>query len=179
MPAGHRLRPSISSCYWPLIWPAPGAATLRLTAGSLSLPLAKEAGSVTFPPPETAEPWQPEEMRPAAHVRQTVLDQRSGVTGLRIVDDFGQVRDLATGLEIGSVAREWWDIHPDDPLSARGRTHWTDTLGRGNWQVRSETFSQMWADAGNFHLIARIEAYEGETLIFERDLKRSIPRDLV
>ncbi len=179
IPEGHKLRLSISNAYWPLIWPAPQAATLRLTAGTLALPLVREVGKVAFPAPEMAAPWSTEEMRPPDHLRETVFDQRSGVTRLRIVDDFGLVRDPATGLEIGSMAREWWDIHPDDPLSARGRTHWTSTLGRDEWQVRTETFSEMWADLGAFHLIARIEAYEGDRLIFERDFEKAIARDLV
>jgi hypothetical protein len=35
----------------------------------------------------------------------------------------------------------------------------------------------MTSDATDFHLTARLEAYEGDKLIFEKDLSESIPRD--
>lgn len=37
----------------------------------------------------------------------------------------------------------------------------------------------MWSDAKIFHLTGRFEAYEGESLVFERDLDVTIPRDHV
>jgi hypothetical protein len=75
--------------------------------------------------------------------------------------------------------RETWAIHPDDPLSATGATHWTQTLSRNEWSVRTETFADMRSDAQNFIVSARIEAYEGEKLVFERDFEQAIPRSLV
>ncbi|WP_324652158.1 CocE/NonD family hydrolase C-terminal non-catalytic domain-containing protein [Georgenia sp. H159] len=33
-PQGHRLRLSISTSYWPLVWPAPEAATVTVRMGS-------------------------------------------------------------------------------------------------------------------------------------------------
>ena len=77
----------------------------------------------------------------------------------------------------GGVGRETHAIEPDDPLSARSTTHWTQELERDDWKVRTETFSAMWSDATHFHLSGRIEAYEDETLIFERDFSESLVRD--
>ncbi|MDT8342819.1 MAG: peptidase S15, partial [Thermohalobaculum sp.] len=82
-----------------------------------------------------------------------------------------------TGLTAGSIARERWDIHPDDPLSARGTIHWTETLARGDWQVRTEARCAMWCDATHFHLSAELEAWEGEAMILARNVTRSTPRD--
>ena len=42
-PAGHRIRLAISTCYWPLAWPAPEAATLTLTTGASTLTLPVRA----------------------------------------------------------------------------------------------------------------------------------------
>ena len=179
VPAGHQLRISISTAYWPLIWPAPDAATLTLHGGSLSIDALTQAGSWAFPPPDAAEPWQTEEIRPEAHTRRQETDMVTGVTSLIIEDDFGKVRDLDHGLINGSVARERWDIHPDDPLSARGTCHWTDELERDGIALRTETHSAMWSDATHFHLSARVEAFENGTLIYARDVSDTIPRDLL
>ena len=179
--AGHHLRLSISNAYWPLVWPAPTATILTLGAGYLTIPLLNEGGKDAdrFAPPEAAKPWETRILRQGSNLRETTTDAKTGITTLHIVDDFGDVEDLDHGLTTGTIAREWWDIHPDDPLSARGRTHWSDTLQRGDWQLRTETTSEMWSDAKEFHLKASIEAYEGEKLVFEKNMKHSIARDLV
>jgi hypothetical protein len=134
---------------------------------------------VTFAEPEGATPWATETIRAASSERHVDRDEKTGIVTLSISDDFGEVRDLAHGLAHGSIARETWTIHPDDPLSASGKTHWTQTLSRNGWSVRTETLAEMRSDAQNFIVSARIEAYEGETLVFERDFEERVPRALL
>ena len=43
--------------------------------------------------------------------------------------------------------------------------------------MRTETFTAMRSDAKNFYLTGRIEAFEGDTLVFERDFDETIARD--
>ncbi|MEM6371882.1 MAG: CocE/NonD family hydrolase [Pseudomonadota bacterium] len=179
VPAGHRLRVSISTAYWPLIWPAPHASTVTLHGGSLSINTLTEAGDWTFPQPEAAPPWKTQELRTEAHIRRQETDKVTGIVSLIIEDDFGKVRDLDHGLITGSVARERWDIHPDDPLSARGKCHWKDELERGDISLRTETQCEMWSDATHFHLSASVSAYENGTRIYHRDLSDSIERKLL
>jgi len=64
-------------------------------------------------------------------------------------------------------------------LSAAGKTHWTQTLSRNGWSVRTETWAEMRSDEQNFIVSARIEAYEGEKIVFERNFEEKIPRALV
>ena len=66
-------------------------------------------------------PWQTEVIRPASNSRKAIKDMKTGITTIEVVDDFGSVRDCHHGLVSGSIAREWWSIHPDDPLSAEAR----------------------------------------------------------
>ena len=179
VPMGHRLRVAVSTAYWPLIWPAPTPCPIVITGGHLDLPTHDAgAGDIrAFPPPDAADPWQVEELRPEHHVRRQETDMVTGTVSLIIEDDFGKVRDLDHGLINGSIARERWDIHPDDPLSARGTCHWTDELERDDLRLRTEATCEMWSDATTFHLSARIEAYENDKLIFEKDVTDAIPRD--
>jgi putative CocE/NonD family hydrolase len=179
LPKGHRLGIAISTAYWPLIWPSPVASTLTLTQGSLSLPLrpSDDTDEWTFEAPEADTPWQVETIREGSNSRKTITDWTTGIVTLEIVDDFGKVKDGDHGLINGSVAREWWSIHPDDPLSAHGRTHWTDELEREGITLRTEATSEMTSDATHFHLKARLEAFENDELIFEKDVQRSTLRD--
>ena len=68
-------------------------------------------------------------------------------------------------------------IHPSDPLSAEGRTHWTEERNRGDWRTRTETFATMRSDADNFYIHAKLEAYENETLFFKKEISDIISRD--
>ena len=179
LPAGHTLRLSLSSTYWPIVWPSPEAAKLTLTQGALSLPVRRTArqDEVSFPPPAAAPPWEIETLRESGNSRIRQIDLKTGVVSLLITDDFGKARDLDHGLIHGCIARERWDIHPDDPLSARGECHWTDELERDDIRLRTETYSQMWSDEEHFYLSARIEAYENDALIHARDISEKIARD--
>jgi hypothetical protein len=179
VPRGHRMRIALSDSYWPLIWPSPEKTTLQLTEGHLELP-KRPSGSgdeIAFAPPDAAEPWETETLRPENHIRRREIDQVSGLVRLVIEDDFGAVRDLDHGLITGSIARETWEIHPDDPTSARGSCHWTDTLERGKIQLRTEARCAMTSDSQSFHLTAEMTAYENDQIVFERSFAQSIPRD--
>lgn len=175
--AGNRLRVSISSTYWPLVWPSPEEVTLTIQDGAIDLPVrpSGEGDEWAFEEPEGATPWQIETIREDSHVRK--VERTDGKVTLSIVDDFGETRDLDHGLAVGEVAREAWTIDPTDPLAAYGETHWTQTLKRDSWSVRTEAFTTMRADGENFHLTGRIEAYEGEKLVFERDFTEIVARD--
>lgn len=179
VPEGHRLAVSVSTAYWPLIWPAPEATRVTISGGDLKLPVRPlaEADEWSFEPPEGAAGWKTEELRAKSSERRQETDHETGRITLVINDDFGKRRDLEHGLVSGGVSRETWEIHPDDPLSARGQTHWTEETEREGLALRTETYAQMWCDAERFYLTGRLEAYENDTLIYARDVKDEIERD--
>ena len=180
LPAGHRLRLALSTSYWPMLWPSPAPLSLQIdpAGSSLELPLRPPVAEEVpaFGPPEQTREGSAQTLRPEGFERiEEVLDD--GTHRLRLITDGGLVRHESTGLESGKVITETWEIHPDDPLSARNSAHWSYTIGRGPWQTRTETRSEMTCDAENFHLRASLEAYEGDTLICRRDWAFSVPRD--
>ena len=181
IPAGHRLRVAISTSYWPLMWPSPEPVTLTVMTGASFMevpvrPAAKGEKQPQFPQAVAAPPLAQEELRPASNRREHGLDPATGAVTLTIEDDFGKYRNKDHGLVSGSVGREFYSIRPDDPLSAHARCHWTEEIEREGWSVRTETFSAMRADATHFHLTARIEAFENDELVFEKDFSETIAR---
>lgn len=186
-PPGHRLRVAISTAYWPMIWPSPQPVTLTVFAGASGLELPerppREEPAPVFPPPESAPELALEHLRPPDNARRIVQDVAAGETRVEILDDFGEQRIPPHGLEAGMVARETWRIRPEDPLSAVGETHWSMTLARGDWRVRTETWARLTADATHFHLEGRLEAYEGrkeaECLVLTRDYRKMLRRDSI
>ena len=122
--------------------------------------------------------WKNKEIKKPSNSRKTVVDEETGTVTIEIEDDFGSFQDLSHGLVISSKAREIWTINPKDPLSAFGKTHWTEERSRGDWSIRTETFSQMKSDNMYYYLESRIEAYEKDKLIFEKDGHEKIERVL-
>ena len=178
---GHRLRVAISSTYWPMVWPSPEPVTLTLHQGSLDLPVRASGGgdeSRVRRARRRNALGRSKLCAKAANSRVVERDEATGTVTLAIVDDFGEVRELEPrpGRPAASPARRW-TIDPADPLSAYGETHWTQTLSRKGWSVRTETCTTMRSDAENFHLTGRIEAFEGDRLVFERDFEETIARD--
>lgn len=179
VPKGHRLRVAISSTYWPLIWPSPETATLHLQMGQIALPVRDAAGADehAFPPPVAADPWETETLRPAANIRRSERDMTTGIVTLIVEDDFGKICDSDHGLISGSIARERWSIHPDDPTSAKGTCHWTDELERDGIALRTEAKCEMWSDTTYFYLTATLEAFENGEKVHTKIVEEKIPRD--
>lgn len=180
IPEGSRIRLTVSTACWPLVWPSPEAVTLSLHYGDswLILPVRSEAGqsAPVFAPPASPPPARLREIRSSDNQRRVVKDLATGVSTIEIVDDYGEVENLDHGLINGAVAHEHFSIHEDDPQSARTSKCWTQILRRGDWSVRTETASEMWCDRTAFHFEASVKAYEGEMLCFEREWRRTIPR---
>lgn len=180
LPAGHRLRLSLSTTYWPMIWPSAAPLTVQLTPEGCALDVpvrpAIDEPAPQFAPPEQRRHGQSTPLRPEGFQR---LEQQldDGVQRLTLVTDGGLVRHESTGVETGRVITETWDIRDDDPLSARHETQWRFTIGRGDWQTRTETHCVMTCDATHFHITARLEAFEGEVRLIERSWRFCTPRD--
>ena len=105
--------------------------------------------------------------------------KRTGVQRLSIVDDFGRTTIAEHGMTTWACGRETYTIHPDDPLSARADYHWSEERSRGDWKVRTETYSSMTATKAHWHVTGTLEAYEGEEKILTRTWDRKIRRKLV
>ena len=178
--AGHRLRLAISNSYWPFVWPSPEAGRLRITSGQLELPLHAGSGPEWTPPPaEGAAPWAHRVLRAGKTSRRIEQDLIEKTVSLIVNDDLGDVENLQHGLCSGETMRELWQIHPDDPLSARAEHCWEQRLSRGDWSVKTVAWAEMTATATAFRMVARLQAYEGEALIFERHFDEEVARRFV
>ena len=184
VPKGHRLRVSLSTSYWPLIWPAPQPVMLTVHSGAshIDLPVrAKKRGDKApqFAPPEAAAPVRLKTLDAPWNKREVRIDQATGERRMVIEDDFGRSTNLDHGLTTWGRGRESYSILPEDPLSARQDCHWSMETSRGDWVTRTETYSSMRATATHFHITGRLEAYEGKKQILVRHWDEKVKRRLL
>jgi uncharacterized protein len=183
VPKGHRMRVAISTSYFPMMWPAPEPVKLTVYAGAstIAVPVRKKGITekpVIFGDPEAASPVQQKIIKKPAHKRDVAFDSKTGITTLKIVDDFGLQELKPHGLTVGSIGRESYAIAKDDPLSATMDTHWTETLKRGTWNIRTETKGRLTATKTHWIVWGQIEAFEGKKRVFVKEFNDKIERRL-
>jgi uncharacterized protein len=181
---GDCIQVAISTTYWPLTWPSPEVTTLSVHEGAetfLELPVRpiRDEEEVKMPPPESSKPAEHKLVREPEKQRFSTRDMKTGLSHFHILDDDGVSEDLNTGLLLESIAREHYQISPDDPTSAFVETHWTKSRARGGWEIRTETKASLSSDKDNFYVKAKLEAFEGDELVFEKDWDKTIKRNMV
>ncbi len=181
IPKGHKLRVAISTSYFPMMWPAPEPVTLTVYAGKsqLHLPIRKPVANetpVTWSEAESALPADQIERKAPWNKRDSGIDPETGELRIEIVDDFGEYELAPHGLIVGGAGRESYSILPGDPLSAKMETHWTEERRRGDWHIRTETYGRLTATKMHWIVWGKIEAYEGEAKVFEKEFNEQIPR---
>ena len=181
LPPGHRLRLAFSSAYWPMLWPAPQAASLRIDCASLRLrvPLleAENTGDeCAFAEPGAPPPPDQEILSAPVNTRKYEYDFAADQCVFTVYDDFGAVRRPSNGLLTQLVARETYRIGASDPESCVAEFHWTARVERGDWKTRTETRTRLRAGGGDFVIETGSKAYEGGELVHEKTLRTTRKR---
>ncbi|WP_328319064.1 CocE/NonD family hydrolase [Streptomyces sp. NBC_00388] len=183
-PPGHRIRLSVSSAYWPWIWPQPDSARgwiLDPAASTMELPVrAHTEDDITFEEPEQSEPLavvypdNPDE-RPE---RLVVRDVAKGDWRLEVDPRYGGTRIYPDGLEFSEDALETYTINEADPLTAHTRSDWSIRLHRPEtgWDTRVRTRSEISCDAEDFITTNEVVCEEGDEVVFRRSWEKRIPR---
>jgi len=183
-PAGHRIAVSVSSTYWPLLWPSPEAATLTLVAGRCHLELPVRPPNPAdddlrpFEEPVNGLGTETTAIEPAGPFERTLTrDLTSGRTTWEIRYDDGIFRHDDTEQAEGarSVCRH--SITGDDPLSAVSETERVEYWRRDGLAIEIRTRQHLSADATDFHVTAELEALETGERVFHRTWNEAIPRD--
>jgi uncharacterized protein len=168
---GSRIRIALSAGLWPLVWPAPAAATLtvELTAAQIEIPVRRaDAHDAPFTIPEihsqSATPYLHSEMGPGTEATLVNPPQRT------------EFPDIGTAVETEST--EHLSIEAGNPNSSvwsqRNSTRWR----RGEWDCTVSATFELTSTATDFHLRESLHASKGNQEFFTREQVSVIKRDL-
>ncbi|WP_017470807.1 CocE/NonD family hydrolase [Amphibacillus jilinensis] len=184
IPAGHRLEVALSPTYWTKAWPSPKPVNLTLYTGEhtyIELPVRNGDGVdqkvANFDLPETAEIMKREILREEKRSYDIIHQPIQSTWKVVDYSDEGRRRLPTNGLEYGSINKNTYTIRENDPLTAKAQCEWELTVGRGDWQTKLVTYSEMTADLNHFHLVNTITAYEHEQEVTTKTWKTTIARD--
>jgi uncharacterized protein len=182
---GHRIRLAVSTSYWPIAFPMPEPVLLTLFTGASTLelpvrPPRREDGELEeFPPAQGAEPLAQTVLRKGGTRRLVERNLATDESVFTRHEDTGTYRIDAIDLTVDQIKTGTYRIKSDDPLSADITIKWTQKLGRGDWQVRTETETRFRATKEEFLIDATLDAFEGDKRVYTQIWDRRIKRDLV
>ncbi|MFJ9989828.1 CocE/NonD family hydrolase [Pseudomonas putida] len=176
--AGKRLRLTLSTACFPLLWPARKKAAITMSAGHhvLSLPTVELRGEGVEIP--TAPCFVPDidVLRPYACQRYLHEDLATGVTTVTLEEDHGCLSLRPHGLQFDQYGSETHSVDPTDPLTARSTMEWRYLARRDAWTAEVLTRFSVQCDLDHFYLHAnQVVHVEGER-IHEKTWHETIPR---
>lgn len=183
IPAGYCLRLALSQAYWPIIFPSQHKASLTLTGTRLILPLHDPAQDgpppADFGPAEGAAPLETEVLSEGNEYRTLTHDYLTGTETYVRFGDTGEVTHLHTCITVRYKNEDRFDIHPDDPNSARATCRWSKCYRRGDWQAELDSAVTVEALPDVWRITASLEARDADGVVITRDWHEDIPRDHV
>ncbi len=184
-PAGHRLRISISTSYWPLAWAPPRPVRLSVLSGSSTLtlpvrpPRDSDAYLRPFDEPEAAPSGPVTQLTETQHNWLVTRDLEEDRSTLKVIKDEGTYYLESVDLEVEDATTEWYSSVADEFDSLAGEVLSTRGLSRSGWDVRTVTHTVLSCDTESFHVHADLDAYLNGVRIFCKSWESSVPRDHV
>ncbi|RDD62865.1 CocE/NonD family hydrolase [Ferruginivarius sediminum] len=187
----HTIRISVSTSYWPVIWPAPEPVNLTVYTGTswLELPQRppREADDSLrpFALPERGPRPELTTLSTAPFRRRVERDLTTNMTVYRISSDGGDFGGAALAriedidLTVGYTISKTYTIHEYDPDLAEAVIEQVTTHRRGDWSTRLECRTQLTATARTFRVRGILKAYEGTDLFARREWDEEVTRDLL
>lgn len=186
---GHRIRLSIATGYWPMVWPSPAAVTLSVVAGDSALelpvrPLDQAEKTITFETPAHGPLTPITQLDPGSVRRWTMQDHVTGETtyvteGIGGLFGEGVLRFDDIGTQLSHSLKRELTILDDDPLSARYVLTQTYAMGREGWMIDIATRTMMKCDSVNFYISGVLETKENGISIATRHWDQTIARDFL
>ena len=183
-PRGHRIRVTVQTAAWPLVWPSPKQATITVTTGlsSLDLPVrTKPNKGIRLPDLGKAVTAEPLETVPssAPHRSRTIhRDFVSGETKVEMVKNRGRYLLKNSQTEIAADSKETYTIKDSTPLSARAQVDYSILIKREpEWDTRIKTRFILTATESVLNLTTHAEAHSKGVRIWSKSWEQSIVRD--
>ena len=181
--AGHRIRLSVSTNYFPLCWPAPEPVTMTVhpARSRLELPIRRDAGQPgrSFDAPRAAPPLDLTIKLPPAYDWQVIEGRGTGRFRVEVLEHEGTTAIPGHDLTITGEGHEIYEFIEGDHRSVRSRISWVHEFDRDDWHVKTLSETEFSSTPEAFLIRARLRAWQARQLVHEQEWDETIPRCLV
>jgi len=184
-PAGNQLRLSISSSYWPLAWPPPEPARLKiyLKNSNLCLPVRKPKESDKH----LRDLGKPGELRelpttllvPSHREWEVKHNLATNEIRLHVANNDPQYRLDDINWAIKKDVTEMYFYKNNNYDTLRGEVTSRRGFRRDDWEAVTITRTILTSTRTHFRIRATLDAYEDDTRVFSKTWDESIPRDMM
>ena len=184
-PAGHQIRLSISSSYWPLAWPAPEPAklTLHLKNSKIILPVRKTKESDL----NLRDLGEPDEGRsmpttllvPSHREWEVKHNLATNEVILHVTNNDPQYTLDDINWTIQKDVTEKYVYKNNNYDTLRGEVTSKRRFKRDDWEATTITKTILTSSRTHFRIHATLDAYEKDARIFSKTWDESIPRDFL
>ena len=180
--AGNKIRLSLSTSYWPMIWPSPEPVTLEIRTGKGALSLPKRAvnnQSLTtpiYPKPGVQESIKHTSVTAGEYNNEVNYDPVKGIHEIKKEWKSGEKNLHPINTVTSSSGSEALTIGADDPLSASYVITSERSLSRDNWDISLRSSTTVTATQKNFNIRVKLEAFHEARKIFSKSWKKVVKR---
>jgi len=184
-PAGHQIRLSISSSYWPLAWPAPEPAklTLHLKNSKIILPVrrAKESdlNLRNLSQPEEGRSLPTTLLVPSNREWEVKHNLATNEVTLHVTNNDPQYTLDDINWTIQKDVTEKYVYKNNNYETLRGEVTSKRRFERDDWEATTITKTILTSSRTHFRIHATLDAYEKDARIFSKTWDESIPRDFL
>ncbi len=185
---GSRLRVAISESLWPLIWPSPQIATLKIALGASHLvlptrPIPAREAPFTIPTIHAVRehPATTDRANLTAAAPRVPMPTRDSHGRIRFEND-GQASTTfvaAVGTTTTNVTKRIIEMTEGVPTSCHMKFDRMSRWQRDEWDCTIQFGAELTSNAEQFQLTEWVVAKKGEVEIFRRETPSRIRRDLL
>ena len=180
--SGHRIRLSLSSSYWPLIWPNPKATqiTVHLSPESrLTLPVRRpgaETLNVEFPKPLGVQTGETEVLSAPPIRRWTKTDPTTGLRETGWQQPLTRIHHSSIDREHGFTTTAQCRIDPASPVSAEAKFEHELHVRDRDGEVKALCHASLRGSESHFVCRVALQVHENRSIVFEREWDSTIER---
>ena len=179
---GNRIRISISTSYWPMIWPSPEPVTLEIHTGkgALSLPIRtsnNQSSATPLYPDSGVQPNSKHVIVSAGKYSNDVnYDPIEGIHEIKKEWQSGETNLHPINTIKSSSGSESLTISVGNPLSASYAITSEAALSRDGWHVSLRSSTTVTATKDNFNVGVKLEAFHGTRKVFSKTWEKIVKR---
>jgi len=182
-PKDHQIRLSLSTSYWPLVWPAPEPARLTIypVDCKLSLPV-RNPSQLDNQLRDLGTPRLEEELSTTLHVPakrewQVIHNLASNEVTLQVTNNDAQYTIDDINWTIRKDVTEKYSYQSYNYDTLRGEVISRRSFKRGDWSTFTITRTVLTSTKTHFVIRASLDAYEGDVRVFSKSWNERIKRD--
>ncbi len=184
-PAGHRIRLSVSTSYWPVAWPSPEPVKLSLYPGQsrLILPIREHSRLdqtlAPFAPAPSLESIKTTLLAPAKREWTVVHNLADNTVKVNVVNNDPRILLEPVNLAIQKDVHEVFSYSSNNYDTVRGEVVSRRSFQRNGSELSTVTRTVLTSTRTHFKITATLDAFEGDARIFSKSWDEDIPRELV